>query len=77
MTGPAFRSFDHGCWNASVWPTREARTAGSVVNRGLGSFTQPGVESNKVSSVATWAGPSSSLLDRYGWVRSNQESMDV
>ena len=77
MTGPAFWSFDHGCCNASVWPTREAGTAGSVVNRGLGSFTQPGVESNKASSVATWAGPSSSLLDRYGWVRSNQESMDV
>ena len=53
------------------------RTAGPVVNGGLGFFTQPGVESNKASSVAAWAGPSSSLLDRYGWVRSNQESMDA
>ena len=41
------------------------------------SFTQPGVERNKASSVATWAGPSSSLVDRYGWVRSNQESTYV
>ena len=39
------------------------------------SFTSPGVESNKASSVATWARPSGSLLGRYGWVRSNRESM--
>ena len=41
------------------------------------SFTQPGVERNKASSAATWARPSSSLLDRYGWVRSSRESMDA
>ena len=41
------------------------------------SFTPPGVESNKASSVATSDEPSSSLLDRYGWVRSNPESMYV
>ena len=37
----------------------------------------PGVERNRTSSVAIWAGPSSSLLDRYRWVRSNPESMDA
>ena len=41
------------------------------------SFTQPGVERNRTCSVATSAEPSSSLLDRYGWVRSNPESMDA
>ena len=41
------------------------------------SFIPPGVEINNASSVATWARPSSSLLDRYGWVRSNQESLDA
>ena len=75
VTGPAFRSFDHGYCNASVWPTRDARTAGPVVNSGLGSFTPPGVESNKASSAATWTGPSSSLLDRYGWGRRSQGPM--
>ena len=41
------------------------------------SFTQPGVERNRTCSVATSTGPSNSMLDRYGWVRGNQESMDV
>ena len=36
VTGPASGSFDHGCCNASVGPTGEPRTAGSVVNSGLG-----------------------------------------